>query len=512
MGSGLLYDRPPRLGVHGFFLSISSVPNLTLSFLTGVDFDACEHVNENGGTDGQRPPLSRKRLSFSGSTLAREEEKDGLSPSAKAVEGYSAPVEGAVGEAPQTMSHDLAVAMGKMPPPTSSPGTHFYDSVNTEKSAEPEKPLTTEQSMGFRSSTLGKSALKPSRFSQNIPINGFNEAAKSNAPRTSFQLHDYSSADDEKTDEDAPRIARRIRQGPPQKDGLSDDADDEPPKWTPRNKRIDQNRKVPRRSFSVPNVAEEDDRAAPQRKGSWKPEGLVIGKQQTRSKQNKLAMMQMRRSSSGIPGGDDDNYDRHRSFENSIQGSLTIPRRRSSKARNLEGSFATRRPGIRERSTMGSSSRRLTFAPRSDPNRDSSGAAASTSPDEPPRKTILNSLKSAADLRHHERMRRVAMSSQYQTYIPPKSRNSSVLQAFGHLLAGRTIDVTLWTYSAGFLKVMLFFLLFYILNIFIWAAVLDAVDLATGGKCIHEDSELLRRSERLEFVFELAWATFTTVS
>jgi len=40
---------------------------------------------------------------------------------------------------------------------------------------------------------------------------------------------------------------------------------------------------------------------------------------------------------------------------------------------------------------------------------------------------------------------------------------------------------------------------------------MDAVDLASGGKCIHEDPMGLRRSERYEFVFELSWATFTTV-
>ena len=97
------------------------------------------------------------------------------------------------------------------------------------------------------------------------------------------------------------------------------------------------------------------------------------------------------------------------------------------------------------------------------------------------------------------------MSSEHQTYIPPKSRDAGIFQAIAHVMAGRFVDVTLWTYTASFIKVMLFFLVFYLLNIFIWAAVLDAVDVASGGHCIHdpEESEDLSRSERYEFVFEL---------
>lgn len=459
-----------------------------------------ERANENGREHG-RGKGPKKQTSFSDSTIARELEKDGQSPSAKAVEGYSAPVAGAVEEAPQSTSHALAVAMGKMPPGSSF--NNIYDSVMTEKSAESETSVTVESADPQKGS---KSALKPSRYSGNKATSPVNEEAEPNVrvSHLSFQLDDYSSADDEKSDEDAPRIARRIRQAPPQKDGLSDDADNEPPKWNPRNKRANKKRPMPRRSISNPNVNQEALGKAPQRKGSWKPEGLAIGKQRGRSKLNKPAVM-MRRSSSGIPGDDEDSYGQHRDFENSIQGSLTIPppRRRSS--------GIAERPGIRQRSNMGGnlSSRRLSFAPRTDPNRDSSGTTASAPSDEKqPRRTMLYNLKSAADA---QQQRRIAMSSEYQTYIPPKSRNSSVLQACGHLLAGRTIDVTLWTYSAGFLKVMLFFLVIYILNIFIWAAVLDAVDLATGGRCIHEDAELLAKGERLEFVFELAWATFTTV-
>lgn len=79
-----------------------------------------------------------------------------------------------------------------------------------------------------------------------------------------------------------------------------------------------------------------------------------------------------------------------------------------------------------------------------------------------------------------------------------------------HRMAGLTVDLTLWTYQTSVLKVMLFFLASYIINIFLWAAVLDAVDLASGGVCIHEDPEALSRSDRYEYVFELSWATFTT--
>jgi len=37
------------------------------------------------------------------------------------------------------------------------------------------------------------------------------------------------------------------------------------------------------------------------------------------------------------------------------------------------------------------------------------------------------------------------------------------------------------------------------------------VDLWSGGRCIHEEPDLLAYGDRYEFVFELSWATFTTV-
>ena len=38
-------------------------------------------------------------------------------------------------------------------------------------------------------------------------------------------------------------------------------------------------------------------------------------------------------------------------------------------------------------------------------------------------------------------------------------------------MRGMVLDLTLWTYSANFWKVMLFFFTFYVLSIFFWAAV-----------------------------------------
>ena len=43
---------------------------------------------------------------------------------------------------------------------------------------------------------------------------------------------------------------------------------------------------------------------------------------------------------------------------------------------------------------------------------------------------------------------------------------------------------------------------------------MDAVDLATGGRCIHDesfDASAFTHLERYEFAFELSWTTFTTV-
>jgi hypothetical protein len=114
----------------------------------------------------------------------------------------------------------------------------------------------------------------------------------------------------------------------------------------------------------------------------------------------------------------------------------------------------------------------------------------------------------------HKQLRRVRMSMEEQIFIPPKNRNKSVFSAVAHLMAGRVVDCVLWTYQAGFGKVMLLFLTFYVVNIFLWAGIIDAVDRSTGGRCIHDESfdpSAYTSLERYEFAFELSWTTFTTV-
>jgi len=125
-------------------------------------------------------------------------------------------------------------------------------------------------------------------------------------------------------------------------------------------------------------------------------------------------------------------------------------------------------------------------------------------------KTAIRSLTTT----HRKDLRRVRMSMEKQIYIPPKNRNRGIFSALGKLLAGRVVEVVLWTYQAGFGKVMLFFLTFYVVNIFFWAAIMDAVDRSTGGRCVHDesfDASAYTNLERYEFMFELAWTTFTTV-
>ena len=97
------------------------------------------------------------------------------------------------------------------------------------------------------------------------------------------------------------------------------------------------------------------------------------------------------------------------------------------------------------------------------------------------------------------------MSAEHQTYIPPKSKHASMLEAVTHVMAGSMVELTLWTYGASFFKVLMFFLGVYLCNIFMWAAVLDAVDLASGGVCIHEEPTLLGRSDRYCTSLFLSW-------
>ncbi|KAK1737864.1 potassium channel family protein [Skeletonema marinoi] len=132
------------------------------------------------------------------------------------------------------------------------------------------------------------------------------------------------------------------------------------------------------------------------------------------------------------------------------------------------------------------------------------------------RSALTNKMNAVRSLTHGHRqeLRRVSMSMDKQIFIPPKNRNKGILSAFGHLLAGRVVDCVLWTYQAGYGKVMLLFLTFYVFNIFFWAGVMYAVDNSTGGRCIHDesfDASAFTSLERYEFAFELSWTTFTTV-
>jgi len=115
--------------------------------------------------------------------------------------------------------------------------------------------------------------------------------------------------------------------------------------------------------------------------------------------------------------------------------------------------------------------------------------------------------------KQHKQLRRSKMSMENQVYVPPKSRRKSIFQAMAHVMAGRTVELVMWTYGASFGKVMLFFLTFYVVNIFVWAGVMDLVDQTTsGGDCIHgDDAASLSGTARYELAFELSWSTFTTV-
>ncbi|KAL7461187.1 hypothetical protein ACHAXS_001609 [Conticribra weissflogii] len=115
--------------------------------------------------------------------------------------------------------------------------------------------------------------------------------------------------------------------------------------------------------------------------------------------------------------------------------------------------------------------------------------------------------------KRHKQLRRSKMSMENQIYVPPKSRRKSIFQAMAHVMAGRTVELVMWTYGASFGKVMLFFLAFYVVNIFVWAGVIDLVDQTmSGGDCIHgDDAASLTATARYELAFELSWSTFTTV-
>lgn len=218
---------------------------------------------------------------------------------------------------------------------------------------------------------------------------------------------------------------------------------------------------------------------------------------------------------------------RRASHDPALGGSLTKTgkplSRQNSQMENVSRSFASglnNRPGIQRRQSMGSvsssSGRRLSGSSGRHLSREAEGDVGVGDIESlkmmnnrhklTPGKSMAMSVR-----QDHKTVRRQNMSVEYQTFIPPKSRYSSVISKVAYAISMRIVNLTLWTYQASFFKVMIFFLGFYIVNIFAWAAVLDAVDLASGGYCIHEDPDSFSRSERYELVFELSWATFTTV-
>jgi len=74
-------------------------------------------------------------------------------------------------------------------------------------------------------------------------------------------------------------------------------------------------------------------------------------------------------------------------------------------------------------------------------------------------------------------------------------------------------DVAMWVYGASFGKVLLFFLVLYMIFVYCFVVLLYLVDkYYTNSACINvpEEGELCTRSH-FEFAFELSWTTFTTV-
>ena len=167
---------------------------------------------------------------------------------------------------------------------------------------------------------------------------------------------------------------------------------------------------------------------------------------------------------------------------------------------NLKSSLT--RPGIQRRNSMNSMPSSLTAAD------DIKAENISNVKHNSLVGSVVSSMTS-----NEKQLRRTKMSMANQIYVPPKSRRKSIFQAVAHIMAGRTVELVMWTYGASFGKVMLFFLTFYVFNIFMWAGVMDLVDQATnGGYCIHgSDAAGMSRIERYELAFELSWSTFTTV-
>jgi len=205
--------------------------------------------------------------------------------------------------------------------------------------------------------------------------------------------------------------------------------------------------------------------------------------------------------------GDNDQQQQEQSF-NPQRVRPRLGSRQSSKTSNRSGDELLKssitRPGIQRRRSVGSMS--------SNSRRASLDEDGNPLPLELMDVESLKAKRSLVHMNQHKHIRRLKMSVENQTFIPPKSKHSSIFNKVAHKMSMQIVNLTLWTYQASFLPVMLFFLAFYIVNIFIWAAVLDAVDVASGGQCIFDDADqMLTRRDRYEYVFELSWATFTTV-
>jgi len=205
-------------------------------------------------------------------------------------------------------------------------------------------------------------------------------------------------------------------------------------------------------------------------------------------------------------------------FDNNRRGSAPPQFRGLTGRQDDSSSSEDDGPPIRRVSSLNELNQRPAISRRSsmksimmDEDEDDDGDIASSS-----RSALTEKINAVRRLTngHRQELRRVSMSMDKQIFIPPKNRNKGIFSAFGHLLAGRVVDCVLWTYQAGYGKVMLLFLTFYVVNIFVWAGVMYAVDNSTGGRCIHDesfDASAFTSLERYEFAFELSWTTFTTV-
>ena len=411
-----------------------------------------------GGGGGGGNPTSRResvdKVSFSGSTIVRDNNK--------------------------TKSNSaLDIAMGNIPQPP--PDASVTKSTSNDEEDEDENPSRSDSTKSESRGSI--SALRSSKYGQTSTKKSASFSVDEPQWKVSPDTNDFSSSEDD-FNENVPSIRPARRNKPRIREvnlgGTKDQEDEEEddnslgeddvfgPSYTPTRKL------VPRRSASMSEI--ETSARHLHQNGPQSMSGDLTGRHRRNSYNDKNPQP----------------------FEEKLNGSLT-----------------RLRPGIQKRVNI-MTEPRLSFG--DDDNKDSNTTARSSNvsggglhrTDSTGRAFARAKSVVVIHPNQHKQERRMRMSVEDQTYIPPKSRKTSMFQAFTHLMAGRLVDLTLWTYGASFSKVLLFFLTTYVMNIFIWAAVLDAVDLSTGGKCVHEENNFTR-SERLELAVELSWATFTTV-